>query len=95
MNGTAERCGIAAWEAIQDGPWQSLLLGNGASIALHHEFGYDTLHGVAEARGLLPTIAPLFGKLGTTDFEYVLLACWYAENVNDALGSPGRYHQGV
>lgn len=84
----AERCEIAAWEAIQDGPWQSLLLGNGASIALHHGFGYSTLHGVAEARGLLATTAPLFGRLGTTDFEHVLLACWYAEHVNEALGSP-------
>jgi len=35
----AERCGIAAWEAIQNGPWQSLLLGNGASIALLTSLG--------------------------------------------------------
>ena len=39
-------------------------------------------------RGLLATTAPIFAKLGTTDFEHVLLACWYAEQVNVALGTP-------
>lgn len=84
----ANRCEIVAWEDVQGNARQSLLLGNGASIALHHEFGYSTLYGVAEAQGLLPSTAPLFGSLGTTDFEHVLLACWYAEHVNEALGSP-------
>lgn len=83
-----ERIEITPWEAIHDGPWYALVLGNGASIALHDEFGYGTLHGIAESRGLLRLTAPIFARLGTTDFEHVLLACWYAENVNAALGSP-------
>lgn len=37
---------------------------------------------------MLATTAPIFTKLGTTDFEHVLLACWYAEHVNVALGTP-------
>ena len=83
-----ERIEITPWEDIHDFPWNALVIGNGASIALYDEFSYDTLHGVAESQGLLPLSAPIFARLGTTDFEHVLLACWYAENVNIALGSP-------
>lgn len=64
------------------------MLGNGASIAIHKEFAYTTLHGVADAKGLLGITAPIFAKLGTTDFEHILLACWYADRVNGALKTP-------
>mgnify|MGYP001069915983 CR=1 FL=1 len=76
---------IDKWETIKDEDWSSLLLGNGTSIAIHQGFGYKTLHGVAARGGLLPNAAPIFKRLGTTDFERVLLACWYAEEVNVAL----------
>lgn len=79
---------IQAWSSVSAEGWSSLLLGNGASIAIHKEFAYPTLHGVADAKGLLAATAPIFAKLGTTDFEHVLLACWYAEHVNRALGAP-------
>lgn len=82
-----EMIDIDTWESFREATWQTLLLGNGASIALHNEFSYSTLHGVADAKGLLPTTAPIFAKIGTTDFEHVLLACWYAEQVNMALGT--------
>jgi len=68
--------------------WDTLLLGNGASIAIHGAFRFESLHSIAEERGLLPTTESIFTKLGTTDFEHVLLACWYAEQVNVALGTP-------
>ena len=83
-----DRIEIDTWASISAESWSSLLLGNGASIAIHKEFAYPTLHSVADAKGLLATTAPIFAKLGTTDFEHVLLACWYAEHVNAALGSP-------
>jgi hypothetical protein len=82
----ATRSEVVEWKTIQREGWNVLLLGNGASIALHRDFQYETLHGVAEKKGLLSKAAPLFAKLGTTNFEHVLLACWYAEKVNDALG---------
>jgi hypothetical protein len=82
------RIKIDTWTNISGESWSSILLGNGASIAIHKEFAYPTLHSVADARGLLSTTASVFAKLGTTDFEHVLLACWYAENVNVALGTP-------
>jgi hypothetical protein len=83
-----DRIEIDTWADISAESWKSLLLGNGASIAIHKEFAYPTLHSVADAKGLLATTAPIFAKLGTTDFEHVLLACWYAEHVNVALGTP-------
>ncbi|HYE35418.1 DUF4917 family protein [Methylocaldum sp.] len=83
-----DRIDIDTWSKISTEGWSAILLGNGASIAIHKEFAYPTLHGVADAKGLLPTTAPIFARLGTTDFEHVLLACWYAEHVNVALGTP-------
>ena len=83
-----DRIEIDTWADISAESWNSLLLGNGTSIAIHNEFAYPTLHSVADAKGLLATTAPIFAKLGTTDFEHVLLACWYAEHVNVALGNP-------
>ena len=83
-----DRIDIVLWDALRESAWDTLLLGNGASIAIHKEFAYPTLHGIADAKGLLATTAPIFAKLGTTDFEHVLLACWDAEHVNRALGTP-------
>lgn len=79
---------ISSWDEFREAGWDTLILGNGASIAIHQEFAYPTLHSVADTKGLLATTGPLFAKLGTTDFEHVLLACWYAEHVNGALGTP-------
>jgi hypothetical protein len=83
-----EKIKICNWADIRKERWNSLLLGNGASIAIHNAFAYQTLHSVADQEKLLATTAPIFTELGTTDFEHVLLACWYAERVNGALGTP-------
>ena len=83
-----DRIDIDTWAKVSAENWSAILLGNGASIAIHKDFAYPTLHSVADAKGLLATTAPIFAKLGTTDFEHVLLACWYAEHVNVALGTP-------
>lgn len=82
-----DRIEIVKWDVIRESIWHTLILGNGASIAIHRDFAYPTLHSVADSKGLLKRTAPLFAKLGTTDFEHVLLACWYAEHVNTALKS--------
>jgi hypothetical protein len=66
-----DRIDIDTWATNSAEGWSSLLLGNGASIAIHKEFAYPTLHGIADAKGLLATTAPIFAKLGTTDFEHV------------------------
>lgn len=48
-----DRINIDTWANISAESWNSLLLGNGASIAIHKEFAYPTLHSVADAKGLL------------------------------------------
>ena len=52
-----DRIAIDTWENIKTEGWSAILLGNGASIAIHKEFAYPTLHGVADAKGLLATTA--------------------------------------
>ena len=83
-----DRVKIDTWGNISKDNWKTLLLGNGASIAIHSGFDYPTLRSVADTKKLLTTTAPIFAKIGTTDFEHVLLACWYAKRVNMALETP-------
>jgi hypothetical protein len=82
------RIQIAQWANLKHISWDSLLIGNGASIALHLGFSYPSLYNVAVMAGSLPNTVPIFQSLGTNDFEYVLLACWHANLVNTALGKP-------
>ncbi|MHB1799660.1 MAG: hypothetical protein ACYCUI_15405 [Vulcanimicrobiaceae bacterium] len=64
-----DRIEIDTWANISAESWNSLLLGNGASIAIHKEFAYPTLHSVADAKGLLveyktdSTDAPQFSRI--------------------------------
>ena len=65
----------------------SLLLGNGASIAISNQFSYKNLYNHAKENNLLDGKAQaLFESFGTTDFEYVLRKLWQASLVNKALG---------
>lgn len=52
-----DRIDIDTWANISADGWSSQLLGNGASIAIHKEFAYPILHGIADAKGLLATTA--------------------------------------
>ncbi len=79
---------IIPWNELPQIKWNSLLLGNGASIALHPGFGYPSLLEVARGQNLLPTSDTIFTSLNTTDFEQVLQVCWHASIVNSALGQP-------
>lgn len=76
---------IKEWRELEDEDWNSLLLGNGASIAVSKQFCYGTLYEVAEKEGMLRDAKNIFEKLKTTDFERALLACWYAKVVNESL----------
>ena len=58
-----DRIDIDTWAHISAEGWSSLVLGNGASIAIHKEFANTTLHGIADAKGLLVPTAPIFAKL--------------------------------
>jgi len=84
---------ILQWVQIrrdyQDG---ALLLGNGASMAVHTKFGYKTLREAANTTGhLTEAVDDVFTAFDTDDFEMVLRRLWQAKLVNQALRiEPGR-----
>lgn len=87
---------IYSWKELKEKypTWDTLLLGNGASIAIHSEFCYPSLYDKAKSDGLLSRSEAIFKKFDTENFEQVLLACWYAEKVNAALGITGTEGEG-
>ncbi len=67
----------------------TILLGNGASIAVSHRFAYGSLLDCATRGGILPNeLNQLFEFFRTSDFELVLRLVWQASNVNRSLGIP-------
>lgn len=87
---------IYSWKELKEKYpiWDTLLLGNGASIAIHDEFCYSSLYDKAKRDGLLSRSEAIFKQFDTENFEHVLLACWYAEKVNTALGITGTEGEG-
>ncbi|MBQ0934203.1 DUF4917 family protein [Ideonella paludis] len=73
----------------------ALLLGNGASMAVHSGFGYASLRLAAEQHGHLTSeVAEIFKSFETSDFELVLRRLWEATLVNKALGvEPGKVEE--
>jgi hypothetical protein len=86
---------IVQWEEIQDQFSDSLLLGNGASMAVHPEFGYRSLFETAQNNGhITPAVAGIFDQFGVNDFELVLRRLWQASLVTQALDIPhGRVEE--
>lgn len=78
---------IAEWSKIKDHYKNALILGNGASIAVHKGFNYQSLFEEAvQDDSTLKKVKPIFEHLGTTDFEYVLRMLWHATWINEVLG---------
>ncbi|MCO6055783.1 DUF4917 family protein [Pseudomonas sp. MOB-449] len=73
----------------------TILLGNGASIAVSPSFAYGTLLAHAQQNGLLAhDVDRLFDFFQTSDFELILRLVWQASNVNRSLQIPDdRTHQ--
>lgn len=87
---------ILQWNEIrQNYQGGALLLGNGASMAVHPGFGYASLREAAEQCGhISPAVAEVFKSFGTNDFELVLRRLWDATLVNKALQiEPGKVEQ--
>jgi hypothetical protein len=80
---------INAWHDIADQYTDTLLLGNGASMAVDSCFSYSSLRVAAAESGLItPSIQKVFDHLETQDFELVMSMIWHAYHVNVALGVP-------
>lgn len=73
----------------------TILLGNGASIAVSPSFAYRSLLSHAQENGLLAEdVDRLFAFFDTSDFELILRLVWQASNVNRSLEIPDdRTHQ--
>ena len=78
---------IQSWSAIRERFSDSLLLGNGASIAVSPNFGYRSLY---ESATLDSQTQAIFDAFETQDFELVLAKLWDAKQVNDALKIPSK-----
>jgi hypothetical protein len=78
---------ILAWEDIQEGfAGSSLLVGNGASMAISANFGYDSLYDAAVGLGHIDEpVQGIFDSFGVSDFELILRRLWQAKLVNTAL----------
>lgn len=78
---------VKQWEEIKvDFESGSLILGNGASMAISDKFGYRSLFDEASKLGhLTEPVQKVFGSFGVTDFELVLRRLWQAKLVNEAL----------
>lgn len=77
----------ADWEDIKsDFAGGSLIVGNGASIALSEKFGYDSLYRAAVVLGhISEQVQKVFDSFDVNDFELVLRRLWQAKLVNTAL----------
>ena len=77
---------IADWSKIADDFREGLILGNGASIALHQPFAYQSLLEQARKNGFIErSVQDIFHHLQTEDFERVLWMLWHTSRVNMAL----------
>jgi hypothetical protein len=76
-------------DVVGQGPWPSILLGNGASRAVWNKFAYPSLFEAAkslpEGHKLLPIDEALFASLDTEIFEVVLRALGTSDQVAEQL----------
>lgn len=86
---------IHQWEEIKANFTEGLLLGNGASMAIHRGFGYAGLFEAAQDHNFItPEVAGVFNAFGVNDFELVLRRLWQAKVVNETLGiAAGRVEE--
>jgi hypothetical protein len=77
---------IHPWSDIADDFRDTLVLGNGASIAISSNFSYSSLFESAKQKEqITKNIERIFEHLDTKDFELVLHMLWHASHINKAL----------
>lgn len=78
---------IHQWGEIKARFHDGLILGNGASIAVHPGFAYASLFQAAQENNFItPAVAGVFAAFGVDDFELVLRRLWQTKVVNETLG---------
>jgi len=77
---------LPSWrEVAKTGTWDTLFLGNGASVNVSHNFSYDYLFDQAD---LSVNAKKVFTEFHTTNFELALELLGDAQRVCAALGTP-------
>ncbi|EGB7237344.1 DUF4917 family protein [Salmonella enterica] len=77
---------IHPWSELAQGYDGTILLGNGASIAVSSRFAYGSLfERVKQRESLAEDARRLFDFFETEDFELILRIVWQASNVNKSL----------
>jgi len=77
---------IHPWSDIADDFKDTLVLGNGASIAITSNFSYSSLfESATQKEQITKNIKRIFEHLDTKDFELVLRMLWHASHINKAL----------
>lgn len=81
------RSTVKNWNEIKDSiKWNSLILGNGASIAISDKFSYASLKSFAFDKGYVSEeVKVLFDFFRTDDFEYLLGMLFNANVINHTL----------
>jgi len=78
---------INNWVDISEHFTGTIVLGNGASMAISQKFSYRSLlEHVTQSEALVDDIQRLFNFFNTSDFELILRIVWQATNVNKSLG---------
>lgn len=79
---------LLPWSEIKDDFRETLIVGNGASIAIDPKFRYQSLLEEALKKGwITPSIQKVFQYFDNTkDFEFILSRLYHAHHVNLALG---------
>ena len=86
---------ICNWLDIAGDFQDTLVLGNGASIAIHAGFKYESLYDKARTGGpITESVNALFKHMNSSDFELILRCVSIAEFVNRALEiEDGKTHE--
>src|SRR5437868_3000296 len=82
---------LANWGDITGWHWSGLLIGNGLSINIWHEFQFPSLYAEAKSAGALaPEDDRLFSAFGTQNFEVVLGRLKSAIRAAETLGQDSK-----
>lgn len=77
---------IHKWDEIKEKYNQSIILGNGSSIAVNQKFQYESLYQKAtELNFINSELNSLFNSFDTKDFEAIMHKLLQAEKVNESL----------
>lgn len=78
---------LRSWQNLKEDFTETVLLGNGASIAVDRRFAYSSLLEEATNSGAITArVNKVFEHFKTSDFEFVMEMLWHASHINAALG---------